>query len=71
MEQQQERREPSLTPIFNGWAAHGDGWAVHGRTREEALEKYWKAEQHRREILTRPPRHKQMEMLSESEERYS
>ena len=21
--------EPKLTPIKNGWAARGDGWAVH------------------------------------------
>ncbi len=51
MEEKQEIREPILSQTFNGWAAHADGWAVHGRTREEALENYWKAEQRRREIL--------------------
>jgi hypothetical protein len=70
MEQQQESREPSLKPIFKGWAAQGDGWAVHGRTQEEALEKYRKAEQRRREILDGPPRHKPIEMQSEYEEEY-
>jgi hypothetical protein len=68
MEHQQERKEPFLRPIFEGWAAHGDGWAVHGCTREEAIEKYWKAKQRRREILARPPRYKPMEILSEGRE---
>ena len=45
MEQQYERKEPVLVLIKNGWAALGDGWAVHGRTREEALENYRKAEE--------------------------
>ena len=33
-----------LRAIKNGWAALGDGWAVHGRTKEEAIEKYHEAE---------------------------
>jgi hypothetical protein len=65
----EQRQEPSLTTTFNGWAAHGDGWAVHGRTREEAIEKYWDAERKRREILARPPRYKQVESQSERDKK--
>ncbi len=27
MNHHKETKEPALTPIKNGWAAHGDGWA--------------------------------------------
>ena len=57
-------KEPELFPIANGWAAYGDGWAVHGATREEAIEKYRKAEQRRREILAMPPWYMQVEAQS-------
>jgi hypothetical protein len=57
-------KEPELFPITNGWAAHGDGWAVHGATREEALENYRKAEQRRHEILAMPPWYEQVKMQS-------
>jgi len=33
-----------LSAIKNGWAARGQGWAVHGRTREEAQTKFAQAE---------------------------
>ncbi len=46
----QETRKPALTPIKNGWAAHGDGWAVHAPTPEEAIQKFIEAEQRHREI---------------------
>lgn len=46
--------EPVLKPIKNGWAAHGDGWAVHGHTREEAIEKFREAERLHKEIDSRP-----------------
>jgi hypothetical protein len=42
--------EPILTPIKNGWAARGKGWAVHGRTKEEAIQRYYEAEVRHREI---------------------
>ena len=71
MEPQQELREPTLTPIANGWSAHGDGWAVHGRTREEAIENFHKAEQRRREILALPPWYKQVEEQLTHEDRYA
>ena len=35
--------------VKNGWAAYGDGWAVHGSTREEAIRRYHEAvERHKR-----------------------
>lgn len=54
MEQRHQMEEPVLSPIKGGWAAHGEGWAVHGRTREEAVQKFWEAEQRHREIDGRP-----------------
>ena len=59
--EEQITREPELMPIANGWAAYGDGWAVHGATREEALENYRKAEQRHNEILALPPWYMQVE----------
>jgi hypothetical protein len=56
------KTEPILTPIKNGWAARGLGWAVHGRSKEEAVEKYYEAEARHREIDQRPfwfERHRQ------------
>ena len=47
--------EPALYPVHGGWHAAGDGWAVFGKTLEEAKENYWKALQRRREILAMPP----------------
>ena len=46
--------KPFLQPIKNGWAARGEGWAVAGGTRQEALEKYAEAERLHREIEARP-----------------
>jgi len=45
-----ETNKLALTPIKNGWAAHGDGWAVHAPTPEEAIQKFLEAEQRHREI---------------------
>lgn len=45
-----ETKKPALTPIKNGWAAHGDGWAVHAPTPEEAIQKFLEAEQRHKEI---------------------
>ncbi len=46
--------EPRLRPIKGGWAASGDGWAVHGATQEEALQKFRRAVEQYREIISRP-----------------
>ncbi len=60
--------EPELRPIKNGWAAYGDGWAVHGATREEAIQKYREAEEWHRMIDALPywyERHPSTEMHEE------
>jgi hypothetical protein len=31
------RYQPVITTAFNGFYAHGNGWAVFGRTADEAL----------------------------------
>lgn len=48
--------QPRLMKIKNGWAAIGDGWAVHAPTKEAALVKYKEAERHHAEIEARPPK---------------
>jgi hypothetical protein len=63
------RTEPVLTPIKNGWAARGKGWAVHGRTKEEAIQNYYEAEERRREINQRGfwyERHRQDSLQDEN-----
>jgi hypothetical protein len=47
-------REPRLVPIKSGWAAVGDGWAVHGTTQEEARQLFEAAEKKHQEIDARP-----------------
>ena len=43
MNQYNEANKPDLAPIKNGWAAHGDGWAVLGGVAEEGavIERGW------------------------------
>ena len=36
--------EPTLMPIKGGWAALGDGWAVFGESKDDAIEKFRQAE---------------------------
>ena len=48
------KREPlDMRPIKNGWAAFGDGWAVHGKTEEEAVRLYHEAVERHREMDAR------------------
>lgn len=47
---------PDLRRIARGWAAHGDGWAVHGATRDEALARFWEAVRRHEEIDALPLR---------------
>jgi hypothetical protein len=47
--------EPKLVPIRTGWAALGDGWAVHAPSQEEARRRFEEAERRHREIEARPP----------------
>jgi hypothetical protein len=71
MEQQNEEKEPLLKPIKNGWAAFGDGWAVHGHTREEAIQKFREAERRYREIDARPLWYERTDKPVTSEESYA
>ena len=45
--------QPKLERIKNGWAAVGNGWAVHGRTEEEALELFRQAQDRHARIAER------------------
>ncbi len=69
MDELQEAQEPRLVEIYRGWQAHGDGWAVYGATREEAIENYWKAVQRHKEILAMPPWYEQVEMQPRGEDK--
>lgn len=44
---------PHLTPIKNGWAAVGHGWAVFAASRAEALDRYQEAERKHDELRAR------------------
>ena len=44
---------PHLTPIKNGWAAVGHGWAVVAASRDEALRRYQQAEAKHAELRER------------------
>jgi hypothetical protein len=56
--------KPLFSPIKNGWAARGKGWAVHGVSQEEALQKFREAEQKHREIDARPCNPERKEVLN-------
>ena len=47
-------QDPRVEPIKGGWAARGDGWAVHGVTREEALLRFQEAKRRHKLIEKRP-----------------
>lgn len=50
----ENKMEPlDVSPIKGGWAAYGDGWAVHGRTEEEAVRLYHEAVERHREMDAR------------------
>jgi hypothetical protein len=44
----------NIRPVKSGWAAYGDGWAVHGKTKEEAIAAYHEAVSENTEIDARP-----------------
>ena len=46
--------EPVVASIKGGWVAHGDGWAVHAPTREEAVAKFHETQRRNQEIDARP-----------------
>ena len=45
---------PRLARIKGGWAAYGDGWAVRGQSKDDALEQFWQAVERHKEIDQRP-----------------
>ena len=45
---------PRLARIKGGWAAYGDGWAVRGQSKDDALERFWQAVTRHKEIDQRP-----------------
>ena len=51
--------EPVVYEIKGGWAAAGQGWAVHAETREEALRKFAEAKRQHDEIRNKPPFYQQ------------
>lgn len=48
------QKQPVMLPIKDGWAAIGDGWAVHGVSQEEARRRFEDALQRNRTIEARP-----------------
>jgi hypothetical protein len=50
---EKERQHPDLKPIQSGWAALGKGWAVHGKTKVEAVRLYHEAVERHREMDAR------------------
>lgn len=50
----ENKRQPlDLKPVKGGWAAFGDGWAVHGKSKEEAVRLYHEAVERHREMNAR------------------
>ena len=47
-------KRPQLVQIKGGWAAHGDGWAVHAPTREGAIKRFHEAEKVHEKIRRQP-----------------
>ena len=50
MKYDQAQMQPTVKPIKNGWAAYGDGWAVHASTSEEVVQRFKEAECRHQEI---------------------
>ena len=48
-----QRENVDVRPVKGGWAALGDGWAVHGETVEEAVRLYHEAVKRHREMDAR------------------
>jgi hypothetical protein len=45
--------QATLVEVKGGWHAVGDGWAVFGQSKQEALARYEEAERQHAEILAR------------------
>lgn len=70
MDLYKEAEKPALTPIKNGWAAHGDGWAVHAPTPEEAIQKFLAAQEKHREIDKLPFWYQRFDAQFSNEDRH-
>jgi hypothetical protein len=53
--------------IASGWAAFGDGWAVHAPTKELVLKEYEERVKFYKELLERPDVIKLQEEINDSE----
>lgn len=53
--------QPRLMKIKSGWAAVGQGWAVHGLTEEDARREFAEAERRHAEIDKRSPYYERMQ----------
>ncbi len=52
---EQVKEYPIVEKIVAGWAAKGDGWAVHAPTKEEAIEKYKERKKYYEWLASQPP----------------
>jgi hypothetical protein len=46
---------PKLEKIASGWAAYGNGWAVHAPTKQKALAKYQERKAFHDKLVALPP----------------
>jgi hypothetical protein len=56
-----------ITKIAGGWAAFGDGWAVHATTKELVIKEYEKRVEFYKNLLKRPVHVKLTDALNEVE----
>jgi len=54
-----------ISKIAGGWAAFGDGWAVHARTKEQVLKDYEERVKFYNELMKRPDAAGQQEKLDD------
>ena len=71
MECNQEQIQPVVKPIKNGWAAYGNGWAVHAYTPEGAIQKFRDAECRHQEIDKLPFRHEQFRVQQSDKDKHN
>ncbi len=58
-----KEEEPHLRQIQGGWAASGKGWAVHGATQDEAIQRFQAAVEQHKVIAARPYWYEQLQAL--------
>ena len=70
MKYDQEQMQPIVKPIKNGWAAYGDGWAVHASTFEGAVQRFREAVCRHQEIDKLPFWYERFRTEQADRERY-